>query len=261
MDEARDEAVAGRAARRDWRTVARGVARRVGLVVLVALAMVGAWSIYEWYRDPIRLAQGAVDDGSAAKAVSAQLAKQRACAPLLGGIEPFESYRDPATLPSVQALLAAGLIERVPAGELAKDASDPAFRPTRAAAPFLSVRQVGGRRFVELCYGRPKLGWVYLETDGSIHPRPMMRFKYIIGDRPAWADRADMRAAFPFLNELTEEPVLHYLGIGFRGTRTPDVSDTVVSPELDVDAAVSGFSFCPPEASPQPEICKRRSDD
>ncbi|PXA99253.1 hypothetical protein DMC47_04265 [Nostoc sp. 3335mG] len=261
MDEVRDKAGAGKTTGRGWRTVTLGIARRVGFIVLVALALVGAWSIYQWYRDPIRLAQGAVDDGSAAKLLSAQLAKQRACAPLLDGVEPFESYRDPATLPSVQALLAAGLIEPVPAGERPEGVRNPLFRTTRAAAPYLSFRKAGDRRFVELCYGRPKLGWVYLETDGSTHPSPMMRFKYFIGDRPAWADRADMRAAFPFLNELTGEPVLHYLGIRFRGTGTPVVSDTMVSPEMDVDAAVSGFSFCPPEASAQPDACKRRSDD
>lgn len=257
MDEARDQVAAGRG----WRTVTWGIARRAGLAVLVALALVGAWSIKQWYSDPVRLAQGAVDDGSAAKAVSAQLAKQRACAPLLGGIEPFESYRDPATLPSVQALLAAGLIEPVPEGERPEGVRGPVFRTTRAAAPYLSVRTLGERRVVELCYGRPKLGWVYLETDGSVNPLPVMRFNYTIGDRPAWVDRADIRAAFPFLNDLTGAPVLHYGGVRFGGGRTADVARLTVNPELDVDAAVPGFGFCPPQGAPQPDVCKRRSDD
>ncbi len=261
MDEVRDEAGTGKNTERGWRTVMLGVARRVGFVVLVALALVGAWSITQWYSDPIRLAHVAVDDGSAAMAVSAHLSKQRACAPLLGGIEPFESYRDPATLPSVQALLAAGLIEPVPTGEQPKGVRNPVFRTTRAAAPYLSVRTLGERRVVELCYGRPKLGWVYLETDGSVNPLPVMRFNYTIGDRPAWVDRADIRAAFPFLNDLTRAPVLHYLGVRFRGGRTADVGRLTVNPELDVDTAVPGFSFCPPRGAPQPDVCKRRSDD
>lgn len=253
MDDVRDEVVA----RRDWRKVARGVGRRVGFVVLVALALVGAWSIHAWYRDPIRLARQAVDNGSAATLLSAQLAKQRVCASVLGGIEPFETGRDAAALPSVRALLAAGLIEPVPDAK----GGDRGYRMTRAAAPFLSVRQVGAHRFVELCYGRPKLGWVYLETDGTLDPSPVMRFTYTIGDRPGWADRPDMRAAFPFLNALTGEPVLHYLGVRFGGTRTPDVADIAINPEMDVEAVISGFGFCPPEGAAQPEGCKRRRDD
>lgn len=247
---------------RDWRKVVRTSARRVGFVVIVGLAMIGGWSIYARLTDPIRLARLALDNGSAQDTLARRLARQRVCARVLDGPEPFTAYTaGPTTLPSVRALLAAGLIEPVPAADAPPERPYTFYRMTRAAAPFVSADQVGSHRYVSLCYGRPKLGWAFLETDGSTDPSPVMKFTYTIGERPAWADRPDMRAAFPFLNDLTKDPIRHFLGVRFGGGTKPDVEDLWIEPAMDVDSAVSGFSFCPPRGYPRVEACKGGRDD
>ncbi|WP_182084161.1 hypothetical protein [Aureimonas sp. ME7] len=226
-----------------------------GFGLLLGLAGFGAWSIHEKLTDPRRLARAAVDDGSAMRTLEGSLASERLCATVLDGPEPFAMYGTSESLPSVRALAASGLIEPLPPGEAPTERPYPFYRMSEAAGPFMQTEPFGDRRLVKLCYGRPAPGWVYLEGDGTLDPAPILRFTYTVADRPAWADRADIRAAFPFLNDITAGPVHASARIRFDGA-APDLSHLEIVPELDAPAAIRGFGFCPPEGYPRPDGCR-----
>jgi len=240
--------------------VVRPVLRWAGLAVLTGLAAVGAWSIQERLTDPRRLARLAVEDGSAARALGPVLAGKRLCARVLDAVEPFSMYGTSADLPSVRALAAAGLIEPVPEADRPAGARYPLVRMSAAATPFTVTEPFGDRRFVSLCYGRSKLVGIFLEGDGSLDPSPILRFTYAVVDRPAWADRPDIRAAFPFLDAMTADPIRARARVHFEGRRL-EVEEVEIVPEMDVPDAIGGFGYCPPPGTPRQPGCRTEATE
>lgn len=135
-----------------------------------------------------------------------QVDGQRQCAPLLSGTAPIEFSADALAGPRVDALVAAGLVRRMP---LPDRGDRPRLRiePTEAGARDIWMRRLdpSGRAEPFLCYGRKQVVAVRRERRdiGSDAGDPMtgdvLRYDYRVVEAPGWTARPDIRAAFPFL--------------------------------------------------------------
>ena len=149
---------------------------------------------------PFVQAERTIVNGSAQAQVQQMLARTRQCADLLGGLSPIEGHRGDEALPTVRALTAAGLIERDEAASR-RAPGGVAYRPTTAAKPYIEQEQLGGMDTVRLCYAHRQVTRVWLKPHGATEPFPELGYAYRLVSPPAWARRADMQAAFPFLRQ------------------------------------------------------------
>ena len=170
------------------------VRRSVPTYVLIAALMAASCA-----RSGFTLAQASVDDGGARAALQAKLDATRQCAEALSGYDP-PAYDLEASLASVAALRAAGLIEPAP-----DEAGRRAYRPTelgRRSFVYRPTPGAPGRRFVTLCYGRRHVGRVWLRSHGKTDPLPYLNYTYHVDEAPEWTRRPAIRAAFPFLSKV-----------------------------------------------------------
>jgi hypothetical protein len=157
--------------------------RTLGLVVPVLLAACSEG-----------MSQPKAEAGEALAQVRAQVEGQRQCAPLLSGTSPIEFSADALAGARVDALVAAGLVRRIP---LPATGDRPRVRvePTAEGSRDIWLRRLDPASPAEplLCYGRKQVV--------AVHPegKDRLRYDYRIVQAPAWTRRPDIRAAFPFL--------------------------------------------------------------
>ncbi len=170
----------------------------------------------------------ALDTKQAIAQIRAQVEGQRQCAPLLSGIAPSEVSADALAGPRVDALVAAGLVARVPVANPADDRPRVRIAPTAAGSRDIWLRRLDPASPAEpLCYGRKHVTAVHAERrnvgaeTGPAAEGAVLRYDYTIVQTPAWTARADVRAAFPFLSrELgqvhTAEQIATRVGAGWK---------------------------------------------
>ncbi len=134
----------------------------------------------------------------------AQLARQvdgvRACATLVAASGPLEFSESLMASPSVEALVAAGLIAREP---LSGDDGRPRVRIVAGPNGKADVRLATGEDDAAspaLCFGTRRLASVRIESDGAGGER--MRYSYHIVDAPGWTRDPAIQRAFPFMVRL-----------------------------------------------------------
>ena len=150
--------------------------------------------------------------GEALAQIRAQVEGQRQCAPLLSGTWPIELSADALSGPRVDALVAAGLIRRVALPDTG-DRPRVRIEPTEAGKRDLWLRRLDPTSPAEplLCYGRKQVVAVRPEArdvgaaTGPAVKGEVLRYDYRIVQPPAWTQRADIRAAFPFLTRQLGE--------------------------------------------------------
>jgi hypothetical protein len=150
-------------------------------------------------------------DGAIAQ-IREQVEGQRQCAPLLSGRWPIEFSADALQGPKVDALVAAGLVQRI---TLPAQGDRPRVRiePTAAGKRDIWLRQLDPASPAEplLCFGRKAVVAVREETartgaeTGPATMGQVLRYDYRIVQAPAWTQRADVRTAFPFLSQALEK--------------------------------------------------------
>ncbi len=140
--------------------------------------------------------------------IRAKVDGARRCAPLLDGSWPIEFSNRALSGRNVNALVEAGLVRRV-------QATDP--ERTRIEITPLGQADIVIKRLDEntpatvvLCYGQRQLVSVLTEkgevADASkANIGKVVSYNYRIVKPPKWTERAEIRAAFPFMvNDLTE---------------------------------------------------------
>ncbi len=146
------------------------------------------------------MSQPKAETGDALAQVRAQVEGQRQCAPLLSGTSPIEFSADALGGSKVDALVAAGVVRRVPL-PVTGDRPRVRIEPTSGGSRDIWLRRLdpAGPAEPMLCYGRKQVV--------AVHPegKDRLRYDYRIVQSPAWTQRPDIRAAFPFLpRELNE---------------------------------------------------------
>lgn len=177
-----------------------------------------------------------------------QVEGQRQCAPLLSGTWPIEFSADALAGPRVDALVAAGLVRRVPLAEAGNDRPRVRIEPTPAGARDVWLRRLDPDSPPEpmLCYGskhvvavRPERRNLGAET-GPPATGTVLRYDYRIVRSPAWTARADVRAAYPFLPRELERVRTAQQAATRSGERWILTSDT--GPDAGAElAAEEGF--------------------
>ncbi len=148
-----------------------------------------------------------LDTKKAMAQIRAQVEGQRQCAPLLSGSAPIELSAHALAGPRVDALVAAGLVTRVPVANPADDRPRVRIEPTTAGSRDIWLRRLDPASPAEplLCYGGKHVTAVHAERrnvgaeTGPAAEGAVLRYDYTIIQSPAWTARADVRAAFPFL--------------------------------------------------------------
>lgn len=182
----------------------RGTDRRLGrqfLLGTVALTLSGCGLSG-------RSVEQRIADGSALTDIRRQVDGHPQCLPLISGNWPIEFSGDMLRRDSVDVLVAAGLFLRAPARP---DRPDAALRlvPLPLGKQSLRLtRSAGFNPTPELCFGK-----MHVTSVRAVHPGKTLSgapddstwavYRYRLVDVPAWARRADMLAAFPFLTAMT----------------------------------------------------------
>jgi hypothetical protein len=132
------------------------------------------------------------------------------CAALLTGGWPIEASADALSGPRVDALVAAGLIRRVPLDVPEGERPRTRIDVTPLGEADVLIDRPSPKIHPEyqeplLCYGRRQVTSVYVkkvqaaETGDPTITNSVLHYDYRIVQPPAWASRTDIRAAFPFM--------------------------------------------------------------
>ena len=141
-------------------------------------------------------AQGSVARGEAQRAVQAMLDATPQCADLFSGDDPIRVRPGWQGRPGVRALVAAGLITPGPPAS----PSGRIYEATATGRAVIRRLELGqGMDRSELCYAHRKVTKVWLKASGATNRLPQLGYTYVLVDAPAWTRRADVQAAFPFL--------------------------------------------------------------
>lgn len=206
---------------------------RASIGIVTALALVGTGAC------------GRVDAQGPATALTPLVARERQCAPLISGSWPIELGAEALSAPAIDALVGAGLIQR----ETTR--ADPLARPdtriviTPAGEEWIELRRLNetGNQTPVLCYGRRAL--VDAKADGD---NATYRFR-VVSPAP-WVRRADIRAAFPFLQTALAGPLTSERLATLKDGRwqLPDHSEW--SPGIPIER--KGFYPCRPDDQEKP---------
>ena len=228
----------------------RPALRRFAVVgALIAVVALAACT-----KDPKKAAADAVADGSMLKQVKALVDGRQQCARLLFGWEPFElTGPEDVDLPSVRALIDAGLIEPVP-GQAAGESIN--YRSASAAQAQVRKRPLNQQQqTLDLCYGKRQVTRVWLDEKWSDYgSTPYVQYAFRIVDPAPWVTPA-MRQTFPFLEralstELTSQDMV-------------PVNDGKAEMSMPLenlqfpDGTIEAFDFCPAGAAKPNERCQR----
>jgi hypothetical protein len=134
----------------------------------------------------------------------------RRCASLLTGEWPIEASADGMSGARVDALVAAGLIRRVPLEVPEGERARTRIEVTPAGKADVLIERPSPKARPDdqeplLCYGRRQVTSFYdkqmqaSETGDPAVMTSVLHYDYRIVQPPAWTARADIRAAFPFM--------------------------------------------------------------
>lgn len=137
----------------------------------------------------------------------------RRCAALLSGSWPIEASADSLSGPHVDALVAAGLVRRVTMNVPEGDRARTRIELTPAGQNHILIERVTENtpETAVLCYGRLQVISLNQKqtqeskTGDSSKLNNLLFYNYRIVQPPAWATRADIRAAFPFMVQDLEQ--------------------------------------------------------
>jgi hypothetical protein len=129
-----------------------------------------------------------------------QLEGSPVCAMLIAPAWPIEQSADFLSRPGVNALIAAGLVNREPVEDRSKPTPRARITMTKAGERYLHLDKSSGDAPPEpyLCFGKKRVTAITHEGDTPVH------YRYRIVDAPAWTKREDIRAAFPFVSRLLD---------------------------------------------------------
>lgn len=190
-------------------TTAAGKWTAALLFVILALGVVaGVWR----FLHPDEAAM--IRDGRALAQVRALVDGRRACATLLQPEWPMVASEDAMRADSIDTLIAAGLVAKRPAEPrdgrrwYRLDATPSGARDMVLKKPPASL-QGAIKPAPYLCYGRKQVVGLR-QHPARADPAdptgagllPFVTYRYRIVDMPDWTRRADMRAAFPFLDQV-----------------------------------------------------------
>lgn len=222
------------------------------LALAAALAAVLALSACT--KDPKEAAAQAVADGTMLKQVKALVDGRPQCARLLYGWDPFELIGpEDVDLPSVRALIDAGLIEPVPDKA---SGTRPIYRSAAAAQAQMRKRPLNSeQQTLDLCYGKRQVTRVWVDEKWSANSLlPYVQYAFRIVEPAPWVTPA-MRQTFPFLDRaLTTELVSQDM---------LPVNDGKVELSMPMDNLqfaddmMEGFSFCPEGVAKPDARCQR----
>ncbi|QEI05241.1 hypothetical protein FXN63_04865 [Pigmentiphaga aceris] len=207
-------------------------------------------------KDPKIAAAEAVADGTALKQVKALVDGRAQCARVMYGWEPFDlTGPEDLELPSMRALMDAGLIERTPnqpAGER------PTYRSTATPEVQAQVRKRPlnqEQQTLDLCYGKRQVTRVWVDEKWSAHGSiPYVQYAYRIVEPPKWAT-PHMRQTFPFLERaLTSELVAQDM-LPVKDGKV-EMSLPMENVQFD-DDMIEVFSICPDGVANPGERCQR----
>jgi hypothetical protein len=230
---------------------ARRTSALAGLL-LVALALAACT------KDPKEAAADAIADGSMLRQVRALVDGRPQCARVLYGWEPFELIGpEDLDLPSVRALIDAGLIEPSP-NQAADRASNrpPTYRSAATAQAQMRKRPLNRElQTLDLCYGKRQVTRVWLDQKWSDYGSlPYVQYAFRIAEPAPWVTPA-MRQTFPFLDralstELESQDMLP--------VKDGKVEMSMPMDDLQLpDAMIESFSFCPDAVAKPTERCRR----
>jgi len=239
---------------------------RPGIVLLSGLALVaaGCSDADDVERDAART----LADGSAKATLQVYFDSHRQCASILSGTYPLGfSSRDPINgYPGERIFFEIGLLE-LTAAPVAKTGRDATLRdrvlagyesyavPTAEGHRWFKIDERDGARPLSLCYAKRQVTNVWIDGDRD---EPRLRYTYRLADVAPWANRPEVRRAFPFLNaalgaELTGPEQL----LPFRDGSW-DLSYMNVEIRLP-DGRYDYFAYCPPaDEKDQPPGCEGR---
>lgn len=141
------------------------------------------------------------DDASITADLRTQLEGSDVCALLIAPEWPIEKGADLLSGAGVDALIAADLVRREPVENRAKETPQARISITETGRPYLQLHTFGADASPSpyLCFGKKQIKGIARGDDGVV------RYSYRIVGAPAWAQRSDMRAAFPFLVRLLDQ--------------------------------------------------------
>lgn len=147
------------------------------------------------------------DDKDALLQLKRAMDGTRVCGTLVSATWPIEFAADALALPSIDALVSAGIVARSPVAVPASERERVRLLPTATGQNdvLLSRLQDDAPPQPKLCFGSRRIDAVRMERDGAGDWQ--LRYSYRIVDAPAWTGRPDIRAAFPFLDRLLDKPV------------------------------------------------------
>ena len=220
----------------------------------LACALVAALALPACTKDPKKAAAEAVADGSMLKQVKALVDGRQQCARLLFGWEPFElTGPEDLELPSVRALIDAGLIEPVP-GQAA--GASRKYRSAAAAQAHVRKRPLNQeQQTLDLCYGKRQVTRVWVDEKWSDYgSTPYVQYAFRIVDPAPWVTPA-MRQTFPVLERAlsTELVSQDMVPVNDGKAELSMAQEYLQFP----DGTIEAFDFCPAGAAKPNARCQR----
>jgi hypothetical protein len=212
----------------------RGLQALCGTAILSALAACGGRA-----------------ESSGTADLRAQLEGSRVCAALISPTWPIEGSADFLAKPGIDALIAAGLVEREPVEDPSHVTPRARISMTKAGEPYLRLYKIGPDAPPEpqLCFGKKHVTAITREDGGPV------QYRYRIVDAPAWTKREDMRAAFPFLTRRLDKEQQATIGT-FESNGRWQIAGGVDQANL-AEIGNKGFLPCPYEnAAPSDDPCR-----
>lgn len=216
----------------------RGMAHLVVMTVMASTAACG------------RTQAGPVDDKDALAQLKQAMDGTRICGTLVSATWPIEFSADALALPSIDALVSAGIVVRSPIAVPAGERERVRLLPTAAGRKdvLLSSLEGGSPPQPKLCFGRKRIEAVLKEPGGQGDRQ--LRYRYRIVDAPPWTGRPDVRAAFPFLARLLDKPILPGGTVAVRAGKL----DLPTEKDAFDDAGLGSHGFFPcPVPDEQPD--------
>jgi hypothetical protein len=205
-------------------------------------------------KDPKTAVAEAVADGTMLKQVKALVDGRPQCARLLYGWEPFAlTGPEDLDLPSVRALIDAGLIEAIPdqaAGQSQRWRSAAAAQAQMRQRPLNQEQQT-----LDLCYGKRQVTRVWLDEKWSDYGSiPYVQYAFRIVDPAPWVTPG-MRQTFPFLERALSTELISQDMVPVKDGKA-EMSMPLENLQLP-DEMIEAFDFCPAGVAKPNERCQR----
>lgn len=196
-----------------------------------------------------RIQTAAIDEKDALAQLKQVMDGTRICGTLVSATWPIEFSASALALPGIDALVSAGIVVRSPVAVPAGERERVRLVPTATGKDdvLLSRLQNADPTQPKLCFGKKRIEAVRMEPDDT--GGRQLRYTYRIVDAPGWTGRPDIRAAFPFLDRLLDNPVPATNPVTIRAGKLdlPTEKDAF----NDAGLGTHGFFPCPvPDGQP-----------